>query len=374
MAVRFEDYLVPLPADKECAICQDRGDERSYVMHKEGGHEHPLHYECVKQWLPLNKTCPVCRVPISNDLSTISDRIKFLVGEAGNNARIGAESAEGPLIFGAATAALIAAVELSGIRGAKDILAIAGVNYGIAALYFGAMLGTMGSMENLGKKAFSYALAGASAGAAIGYGLWAKGFTPSFSPLEVASGFGLFAGSLSALASPFVGRGNRAAAGAEERASLGKFVHFSGTAVGVLAWFAGKTQDSQLAQVFGIAAIAKSTGFVPLAWGAGVGTIIGAFQKYMGFYAKEAVSALSAASTAVVLHTRNNAHLAVTGASTRFGYTGGNIAFNYFKHLLGKDYSLMMLGAASGIVAAVGSTLLSKAHRAYRARALTHDN
>lgn len=374
MAVRFEDYLLPLPADKECAICQDIGDERTYVMHQNGGNEHPLHFECVKQWLLLNQTCPVCRVPISNDLSTIGDRIKILAKEAGNNARIGAESAEGPLIFGAATAALIAAVELSGVRGAKDILAIAGANFGIAALYFGAMLGTKGSLDNLGKKAFSYALAGAGAGASIGAGLWAKGFTPNFSLVEVIGGFGLFTGSLSALASPFVGRGNRSAAGSEERASLGKFVHFSGTAVGVLAWFAGKTQDSQLAQVFGIAAIAKSTGLAPLAFGAGVGTMIGAFQKYFGSYAKEAVSTLSAASTAVVLHTRNNAHLAVTGVSTRFGYSGGTIAFNYFKHLVGKDYSLLMLGAASGIVAAVGSTLLSRAHRAYRARALRHDN
>ena len=62
----LEDNTVPavdVEDDYECPICLEDCDEESAVMTKEC--HHVFHKQCLKHWLQVNSTCPLCRLSLA---------------------------------------------------------------------------------------------------------------------------------------------------------------------------------------------------------------------------------------------------------------------------------------------------------------------
>ncbi|CAK9063497.1 unnamed protein product [Durusdinium trenchii] len=62
----LEDSTVPVvevEEDYECPICLEEVDEESGVMTKEC--HHIFHRQCLKHWLQVNSTCPLCRLSLA---------------------------------------------------------------------------------------------------------------------------------------------------------------------------------------------------------------------------------------------------------------------------------------------------------------------
>jgi|GEM_PF-2569780 len=368
-----------LPTSHSCAVCFESKDTllNPFIRHTgKNGKQHPIHYSCFKRALESNPQCPMCRVPMTNNLTGRADAIQHAAREARTNTDTAERQMATPMIMGAATIALMAAIELSGLKGAKDILAVGGGGYAMGALMFGAMYGTAG-VEISWQKLAKFAAGGFATGALVGNELLNRGFTPpTASRLEVTGVFGACGAVIGAIASPFVGRGARADAGAENRiTSTAQVTAAAGTAVGVVAWFLGKTQDSPLAQVFGIVAIARSTGLIPLATGASIGAVTAGairFGEWFGKRAEEATAAAASSMTAVVLNSKNNPTcpvpqgIGISAAATRFGMTAAKVFAKMGFRNLDRTQSLVAAGMVAALAAAAGSTLLSRAYQSYQ--------
>ncbi|NGX47028.1 MAG: hypothetical protein K1000chlam3_00397 [Chlamydiae bacterium] len=380
--VAFVDKPIPkeqLSENYSCPVCleetgsfiahQKYTDERSGNVYD--GALHPIHKDCIKRCLESNKSCPNCLIPIEDTLVSSKDKIFHFSKEIAANADAGSKEVEGPMIFGAATIALIAAIELTGLKGAKDILAIGGCGYLIPALYFGMLHGSFGLSDFSPKRTLSIAAIGSAIGASIGSVLWYMDFTPKNDGIfKTASIFGLVGSVIGGYISPFVGFGSRAEAGSDERVSSTAYASgIAGVIFGAYSWFMGSTQDMALMQIFGIIAIAKSTGLIPLTWGAGVGLATAGLlntTKWFGKNAKEATAAIAASSSALAIRGRDTCPVWISGLSIRFAYKAAEIIAKMASRSLGKTGSLMVIGAAAGATAAVGSTLLNRAYKAYQ--------
>ncbi|MDN3506824.1 MAG: RING finger protein [Simkaniaceae bacterium] len=367
-----------LPAHHSCGICLKDSDSRldPWVKHTGlGGDAHPIHYYCFKKSLQSNPQCPMCRTPMTDNLSGRVDVLQYLLTRSGKNTKTAERLILAPMVMGAATIALMAAIELSGLKGTKDILAIGGGGYMMGAIAFGAAYGTAG-VELSWNKLAKFAAAGFTAGAVVGNEFLNRGFTPpTASKLEITGVFGVCGAVIGAAISPFIGKGARAEVADDHRihqASQGAAI--AATLVGTVAWFLGKTQDSPMAQIFGIVAIARSTGLIPLSIGAGIGTLTAGairFGQWYGQQAKEAAAATSAAMTAVVLHAQNPTcpapqGVGISAAATRFGMTAAKTFMKMGFRNLDRTQSLFAAGMVAAIASAAGSTLLARAYQSYK--------
>lgn len=62
----LEDNTVPameIEEDYECPICLEEIDVEQGVMTKDC--HHIFHRECLKHWLQVNSTCPLCRLSLA---------------------------------------------------------------------------------------------------------------------------------------------------------------------------------------------------------------------------------------------------------------------------------------------------------------------
>ncbi|NGX26487.1 MAG: hypothetical protein K940chlam6_00410 [Chlamydiae bacterium] len=378
-----------LPEDHKCGIClEDENTKKNpFIAHQKytdersgnvyDGALHPIHKDCIKRCLESNKACPNCRIPIENTLVSSKEKIFHFSKKIAANADAGSKEVEGPMIFGAATIALIAAIELTGLKGAKDILAIGGCGYLIPALYFGMLHGSFGLSDFSPKRTLSIAAIGSAIGASIGSVLWHMDFTPKNDGIfKTASIFGLVGSVFGGSISPFVGFGSRAEAASNERiSSTASISGITGIIAGTYFWLMGKTQDMALMQIFGIIAIAKSTGLIPIAWGTGVGLATAGLlntTKWFGKNAKEATAAIAASSTALAItgnsiisgiRNRDINPIFISGLSIRFGFKAAETIAKMASRSLGKTGTLMVIGAVAGITAAAGSTLLNRAYK-----------
>lgn len=83
MNVNFHAYRPNLT--ENCSICIEPL-ESEVVAHEGDGTKHPVHKECVKSWVKIHSSCPICKItvnPTSLGISTIqciSERLKHLAG------------------------------------------------------------------------------------------------------------------------------------------------------------------------------------------------------------------------------------------------------------------------------------------------------
>ena len=50
-------------SSKSCSICLEELGETDWTFHRgPGGLKHPFHPICIKPWLEINPTCPVCKI------------------------------------------------------------------------------------------------------------------------------------------------------------------------------------------------------------------------------------------------------------------------------------------------------------------------
>ena len=74
----------------DCAICRDTMENTPAVGHKNGGEKHPLHPECVKQWLFTHDDCPTCHVKVNvKSLMNVKERIIKEIGNIKKDAELG---------------------------------------------------------------------------------------------------------------------------------------------------------------------------------------------------------------------------------------------------------------------------------------------
>ena len=52
------------PYCKECVICFQVYNENEEIIKLNCDERHVYHAECLKKWLRINNTCPICRKPI----------------------------------------------------------------------------------------------------------------------------------------------------------------------------------------------------------------------------------------------------------------------------------------------------------------------
>ena len=121
-------------------------------------------------------------------------------------------------------------------------------------------------------------------------------------------------------------------------------------------------------------AIARSTGLIPLATGAGIGALTAGairFGEWFGKHAEYATTAAASAMTAVVLHAKNPTcplphGVGISAAATQFGMTvAKTIAKMGFRHL-SRTQSLFAAGMVAAMASAAGSTILSRAYQSYK--------
>lgn len=72
----------PDPA-ASCPLCLDFFYESTHpvVAHQGEGFKHPIHLECVKEWLLKNPSCPSCRCPIQIDSTEFLSQRTFIVDQ-----------------------------------------------------------------------------------------------------------------------------------------------------------------------------------------------------------------------------------------------------------------------------------------------------
>jgi len=129
MNVNFIDR--PVSCDRNCCICLVN-DNDVFINHENSKHE-PIHRSCIQRWLNEGKpTCPLCKIPIKNRLTSPIRSIEHTVFEGHKAATAGAETVSSSFIFGAFAAATCAALILFGQWAARDTLAVSGGGYGMA--------------------------------------------------------------------------------------------------------------------------------------------------------------------------------------------------------------------------------------------------
>ncbi|SCA63294.1 hypothetical protein SCG7086_AO_00020 [Chlamydiales bacterium SCGC AG-110-P3] len=54
--------------ERDCCVClENLNNQPGVVAHNEGGTEHPIHANCIKEWLANHDHCPVCRGAVEKD-------------------------------------------------------------------------------------------------------------------------------------------------------------------------------------------------------------------------------------------------------------------------------------------------------------------
>jgi hypothetical protein len=379
--VKFIDTRVTAPGMLTCAICTDESDpgKKFFVVHEgTDGPRHPMHRKCVATALKYRLQCPVCRVDIAeNNLVSRRDTVQHILSSSGRNLDTAERQMATPMVMGAAAIALISAIEFAGLRGAKDVLAVGGMGYACSALMFGLAYGTAGVPFTL-KKVARFAMGGFVLAGLLGNELWRRDFlNPDTSRSTTAIAFAWCGAALGAIAAPFIGRGSRADAGAEDRITqTSRVAGFVGTTIGLAAWLFGKTQDSTLAQIAGIVSIARSTGLIPLGVGAGVGLATAQTIRLGEWASKNSetiIATSSAAITAAVSFIRNQTgalkiDAGIAGAATRVGFSVSRIIQKIALHNFDRVQALIGVGMVAGMAAAAGSTLLTRAYNSYQRR------
>jgi hypothetical protein len=81
MTVNAESFYSVTRTPDICGICPDSLQTGDPVAHTGlGGHLHPMHRKCIKEWAIRQRQCPYCRVPIEiSSLQTWKDKVQAVI-------------------------------------------------------------------------------------------------------------------------------------------------------------------------------------------------------------------------------------------------------------------------------------------------------
>ena len=268
--------FTPKQEDYSCPICFEPKSARwfdSYIVHPKG-EEHPVHYKCVKEWLIKSKTCPSCRIPIAESLHSGIDRI-------GQCFKDGVLELEKLFVFGAASVAIIAVLELFGLPAGKSVLGTCGFSF-IAAKLFAVGFGTYASEKDSNEQTRVGVFCGLLAGTIFGIFTGAfqeSSFFQAYAILNLARAAGLIRPSIGASLGAVTTAALLSSGGwatetvaAGIGGAIGALVNvYKNPAITLLSAKAGATVAMLACQYVGKATIAGALG---AAWAAGSSTLM----------------------------------------------------------------------------------------------------
>lgn len=129
-----------------CAICKEPLTSSEVVVHNgPNGGKHPLHKACIRTWVKINPTCPVCNQIVDprsllscteNAVSVIKSRKKVVALVTGAIALPGVSAAIGATLAAIRAGAAAAAIGAGGAAvGAVALEGTVGMLIGVFAIY-----------------------------------------------------------------------------------------------------------------------------------------------------------------------------------------------------------------------------------------------
>ena len=120
----------------DCGICKEPLI-KEVVIHNDNGEKHPLHEKCVREWMKINPSCPMCKVSIDpSSLFSWQDKIVSCWNRCKNyNNRLAGQRAE--ILAGIGTGIFLGALgaieSVEGVSG-KPVLEIRLIKLALAAI------------------------------------------------------------------------------------------------------------------------------------------------------------------------------------------------------------------------------------------------